>query len=58
MRKKILLIFFALFFFLQTSYSDDDIEDNPPEIFTGTSVELDRTEIQKSLNLKENGKFV
>ena len=58
MRQKILLIFLALFFFRQTSYSDDNIEDNPPEIFTGTSVELERLEIQKSLNLKENGKFV
>ncbi len=58
MRKKILLVFFALFFFIQPSYSDDSIEDKPPEIFTGTSVELDRLEIQKSLNLKENGKFV
>ena len=58
MRKKILHVFFALLFFLQTSYSNDNIEDNPPEIFTGTSVELDRFQIQKSLILKENGKFV
>ncbi len=58
MRKKILIMFFALFFFLQTSYSDENIEDIPPEIFAGTSVELDRLEIQKSLNLKDNGKFV
>ena len=58
MRKKILHVFFALFIFLQTSYSDDNIEDNPPEIFSATSVELDSLKIQDSLNLKENGKSV
>ncbi len=56
--KKILLVFFILFFSLKNSYSDNSIKDNSPEIFKGTSVELDRLEIQESLNLKENGKFV
>ena len=58
MRKKIILIFFILFFSIKASYSENNNEDNPPEIFTGTSVELSSLEIQKSLNLKENGKFV
>ena len=58
MRKKILLLFFVLFFSFQASSSDDNIKDNPPEIFTGTSVELDNFKIKESLNLKKNGKSV
>ena len=58
MRKKIFLLFFVLFFSFQASSSDDNIKDNPPEIFTGTSVELDNFKIKESLNLKKNGKSV
>ena len=53
--KKILLVFLILFFSLKNSYSENNIKDNSPEIFEGISVELDRLEIQESLNLKENG---
>ena len=56
--KKILIVFLILFFSLKNSYSDNNIKDNSPEIFEGISVELDRLEIQESLNLKENGKSV
>ena len=56
--QKILLVFLILFFSLKNSYSDNNIKDNSPEIFEGVSVELDRLEIQESLNLKENGKSV
>ena len=41
MRQKILLMFFALFFFLQTSYSDENIEDIPPEITMGVLVNFE-----------------
>ena len=58
MRKKILLLFFVLFFSIQASFSDDNIENDSPEIFTGTSVELNNLKIKESINLKKNGKSV